>query len=401
MKIFLANLASPANPGDFAILQGSLKLIRSLWRDAEITVSTRAYSERHAYEALRCRVVPSYPNVEGLSTDSLIMKLIGIPKALAFQESFAEEIRQSDLVFLSGGAYFYSNNPILPGFTFLSHLSAISWAKLYKKKIVFLPQSFGPFQSFAAQKMFDDAIQHADLVFYREQISGDWLSKRYPSLSSRFSFMPDLALNITREDLISSQKLVDNEKVLGVTVRPWKWKGQNAAHALSVYSEGLKRIARSHDLNIKIIVHVQDRKKGEGDEAISESLKEMLWSKGMDKAKVVMHKPYFTLSRIAELYSECELVVGMRLHSVLTAFLVGSLGAAIGYQHKAQGVLEQLNLSNLYLGSYADLDAKIFEARVSKILEERSQYQIKIKNALDQARETIHSVFHEKMTRLV
>jgi colanic acid/amylovoran biosynthesis protein len=398
MKLLLANLASPANPGDQAILRGTLKLLREYFKNPEITVSTRAYSEKAVYEALGCRVIPSYPDVECLATDSKWGKISRIPRALADAATFKEAVRQSDLVFLVGGAYFYSYRNFLPGLTFLAHATASHWAKKYGKKVIFMPQSYGPFSSRIARGIFTGAVKNASVVFYREMISGDWLGRGYPKLHSRFVFMPDSALYLEEKDLIHSKPVQSPLKKIGITIRPWPVTAGAEDRYFEALSQSLRRLQEEAALAVRIIVQVQDSKKAEGDEGISRRLYESLGGDAAEgRLELHCRRPYFSLEEIAALYAGCDLLIGMRLHSALLGFIVGCPALVTGYQHKAEGIMQSMGLRELYLGDLGQVNAETLEKNAKRILDQKDAIKRKIADMLRLEREQTREIFKTQM----
>ncbi len=422
MKLVLANLASPANPGDQAILQGALKLLRATFRDPEIFAVTRAYSEKAAYEALGCHAVPNYPDVECLGSDSTLQKLLNIPRALLNPSRLVAAVRQADAVFAMGGAYYYSYRKLAPGLTYLSHFTAIALAKLFGKPVVFLPQSYGPFQSRIAQSLFDWAVHAADFIFYREEITGEWMRKRYPGLAHKYGFMPDLAFNLEHEDVLPQTRLTLSragtalghmEQVLprfqknmpagriGLTIRAWEASDRNQHDYLKALVEALSTLHQKHRMRIRVIVQVQDAKKREGDEWISRELALQLEQRlGKDAVELCTAQPYFKLPGICQLYQQCDFLIGMRLHSALLSFIAGRPAIVAGYQHKAEGILKKLGLDGLYMGAFHQLDAQALQQACENMITNQEMWARKIEMALVNARAEIRRTFTERMRQL-
>lgn len=395
MNILLANLASPANPGDQAIFRGTLKLFRRNYPDASFTVLTRAYSEKAAYEKLGCKAVPSYPNVECLGTDQVWKKIANIPRALLQPGPVAEAVRQSDAVFLIGGAYFYSYRTSLPGLTYLAHFSAIAWARFYKKPVIFLPQSYGPFASPVSQQLFRWAVESADFVFYREHLTGEWLAKNYPAHLKKMGFMPDLALYLSAQDFPAQSESPMNQKAYGVTIRAWKTAQGDAGQYLNRLAPAMVQLYRKHGLKARVIVQVQDPKKGEGDEWISEKLTTAVNELAKDSVCELQTKqPYFSLDEICALYAENRFLIGMRLHSGLLSFIIGRPALITGYQHKAEGILKALSLQDLYLGSFDHLEAPALIRSCEKLLDQDQVWARTIEQSLNHARGQIEEAYN-------
>jgi polysaccharide pyruvyl transferase WcaK-like protein len=401
MKLVVANLASPANPGDQAILRGALKLLRATFQDPEIFAVTRAYSEKTAYEALGCHAVPHYPDVECLASDSPLQKLFNIPRALLNPSKLVAAIKQADVVFTMGGAYYYSYRKLAPGFTYLSHFSAVALAQFFHKPVIFLPQSYGPFQSWIAQSLFDWAVHTADFIFYREEITGEWMRRRYPALAHKYGFMPDLAFNLEHEDVLPRFQKNTPAGRVGLTIRAWEASERNQHDYLKALVEALSRLYQDHHMRIRVIVQVQDPKKGEGDEWISRELALQLEQRlGKDAVELCTAQPYFKLPEICKLYQQCDFLIGMRLHSALLSFIAGRPAMVAGYQHKAEGILKKLGLEGLYMGAFHQLDAPALQRACESMLTHQEMWARKIEMALANARSEIRRTFAERMKQL-
>jgi len=398
-KIVIVNLASPANPGDQAIFLGTLELLKTHFPGVAITVSTRAYSERESYERLGCRVVPTYPNPEPLATDSLSGKLGGLARAFSGGALLREAIRQADLICFAGGAYLYSNKAVMPGIHFMAHLVPLHWAASCGVPVVLLPHSYGPFRSLAAKALFRGALPKASRIFFRERISGEWLWRHFPKLRDKMAFMPDLALYLRRETILPGLPRQDSmRRCLGVTVRPWKEGGKEEGRYIRELARALIWFQQEYDFRIRVIVQVQDPKKGEGDERVSRILeKRLLEQCKTEKIEYFTQRPFFTLPEICKLYDECDFLVGMRLHSTLLSLLMGRPALVTGYQHKAQGIYEALGLKELYLGSFRDIQAEALKMELTKVLTGYEVWKGKMETALSRSREEIAFIFGEKM----
>ncbi len=398
-RVLIANLASPANPGDQAILQGSLKLIRETLNPEKITLVTRAYSQKKAYEDCGCQVVPSYPDVDWLSMDDSWKKVMRIPWALSHPGALWEAVREADYVFLAGGAYFYSYRRGIPGLTYLAHITPVLAALKHHKPVVFLPQSYGPFGSWVSKALFKICLEGARKVFFRENISGDLLQKKFPLLVDKTAYMPDHALYLEKKDLIE-QEAHENKanKILGVTVRPWSVEGSSEDY-IKALAQALSLFAFEQKAIIRIIVQVQDEKKEEGDEAISCHLQRLLLDKGVPESQVQLftQRPYFELKQLCNLYHECDLMISMRLHSALLSFVVDCPVLVIGYQHKAAGILKALGLEDLYLGSYHEVDAARIKMEIDRVWQNPIPVKQRIQKALSLARQQISALFREEV----
>ncbi|MDP3919487.1 MAG: polysaccharide pyruvyl transferase family protein [Candidatus Omnitrophota bacterium] len=399
MKILLANLASPANPGDQAILRGSLKLLREYFSNPDITLVTRAISRRKEYEKLGCDVIASYPDVDEIGMDFGLKKFMALPRVLKSRAPLREAVRRADFVFLAGGGYFYSNKRLFPGLTFYSHFTCINVAKEFGKPVIILPQSFGPAQAQIAKNMVRRGMKEASLVFYRENISGKWLEALCPDLKDRFVAMPDLALYLNPRDILAEDGALEaRDRKVGVTVRPWEVESALLPRYLGSLARALVRLHSQTGRKIRIIVQVQDEKRMEGDEAVSQQLFEtMAVALGQDQVELCTTHPYFDLPEICRLYRDCEFLISMRLHSAILAYLMGRPALVVGYQHKSEGVLQTLDLEHLYLGSFEQLDENAIVLAAEKMMQDQKTLEDKIRTSLDETRDRIRTIFWERM----
>ncbi len=398
-RIVIAGQASPANLGDQAILQGTLKLIRETIAPEKITLVTRAASQKSVFEASGLDVIPSYPDVDRMTMDDSISKVLKIPSALASPGPLIKAVRESDYVFIAGGGYIYSYRKAAPGLTYMSHFAPVFLAKKYKKPVVFLPQSYGPINSCLAKKLLQVSIRNSKKVFYRENISGDFLKKDLASPPAKVVFMPDHALYLKRHDLVGkASEPFWGQKIIGVTIRPWRVAGRDAEDYGKVLGGALAVFARAEKAIVRIIVQVQDEKQNEGDESISRKLEDrLLRNLPREQVQFCTAQPYFSLEELSKLYDGCHLMVAMRLHSALMSFVLGRPALLTGYQYKALGILKAAGLEELYLGDFYDVTEECLLASLRRLWENYHEVKEKIYKAHEVARHQIANAFQEAL----
>jgi colanic acid/amylovoran biosynthesis protein len=398
MRLVLSNLASPANPGDMAILRGTLKLLGERFGRYDAVLSTRYYSQRAAFEALGHSVVPSYPDVEAMDQDSAWNRVTSLPRMFRDPAPLREAVRSADAVLLAGGAYFYSYRRWAPGLTYWSHFTAQLWARRFHKPVIWLPQSFGPFVSRVSRLMFGHALRSADLAFYREPLSGQWIKNNHPRFDRAF-FLPDLALLLQPEDFGVSPDPGPATGRIGVTVRPWGSRSSTETY-LDSLSTVLTELAREGK-KIRIVVQVRADKSTEGDEAVSRQLENRLLKKSpRESVECCSASPRFDLPAIARLYRECDWTISMRLHGALLNFILGRPALVVGYQHKAEGILKSLGLEALYAGAFDEIGPEGLRRCVEKFRRELPEWREAIGSSLRTAREAIRLGFAEKTKRV-
>jgi len=400
-RIVLANLASPGNPGDYAILMGSLKLLREYYRNPSVTLVTRHFSEAQAYNQFDCNVVPSYPNVEHIATDSRLKKIFLLPRTFLERNEMAEAIRHSDIVFLIGGGYFYSYRRFGAGANFLSYCLPVYFAKRFKKPVVLLPQSYGPLESGTAQWLLGRTLSGSDIVFSRELISLDWLKLRYPSFERKYRFMPDLGFLLEPSDLGIEGGAEPRRKTIGVTVRPWHVGGADKNKYIQSMVNALAFIQRQFDAKILIITQVVRPTRGESDKEVSEALARNLTQEiGADNVGLEIREPYFPLSDLCRIYRDCDFLVAMRLHSAILSFVMGCPALVIGYQHKAEGILASTKLQSLYVNSVEKMTSEELRNACSQMEQNLENSRRIIQQTVHRVRNQIRQTFTDTMRNL-
>jgi colanic acid/amylovoran biosynthesis protein len=97
---------------------------------------------------------------------------------------------------------------------------------------------------------------------------------------------------------------------------------------------------------------------------------------------------------LGQLFSACELLVGTRLHSAIIALSFGTPAIAINYEHKSQGIMQQLGLPMLTQPVSALLDGTLVE-HVRSVLRNLDDVVDKSLRAVAAERERASSMIKE------
>ncbi len=115
---------------------------------------------------------------------------IKLPHTALF--SYIAAIKHADIIIGMGGGYL-TTNTTKDYFGLLLTLLPIYIAKIYHKKIVFLPMSFGPFFSVDQQVLSYQALKNTTVIA-RDQITLKALEKLDTTNKINLFYAPDLAL---------------------------------------------------------------------------------------------------------------------------------------------------------------------------------------------------------------
>ena len=263
---------------------------------------------------------------------------------------------ESDLIILGGGGLFQDYWGVPKGVALtashwgISFCSAVAMlAVLYQKPFMIYSVGVGPLHSEEGRMLTRWTFELAGAATVRDQESLALLaSLGVPA--DKVQITPDPALNLEPDARTAAGILqthgVDpiSRPLVGVSIRNWaeteeaeRWKMELAA-ALDEFLEG-------SDAHIVFIPFQVSGHPLENDHAAASIV-----ASQMEKADRVFvlpeaHSPAVT----AGLLSQCQLVVGMRLHSLILAASAGVPSVALVYDPKVQNFMESLGMSDYSL----------------------------------------------------
>jgi polysaccharide pyruvyl transferase WcaK-like protein len=199
--------------------------------------------------------------------------------------------------------------------------SCKSWKK-NNAKVILLPQAFGPFENAVIRKSMKTVVDHADLVFAREQKSYDYLINAAGEQSS-IRLSPDftnLITGVLPDDFDSKNNrfcLVPNYRMIDKTP-----KKQSEAY-LPFMIECAKYLVEKR-IKAFILVH-----EGEKDLKLSEEI-----NKAVHYVLPVIKET--DALKIKGILGACDGTIGSRFHGLVSALSQGVPALATGWSHKYQ-----------------------------------------------------------------
>lgn len=255
--------------------------------------------------------------------------------------------KKADLVVVKGGTFIYTISG-LRGIIFgLRILYPIIISVILKKKIIVAPHSFGPFNNKLMDAIIFYYLRKLDWIYCRENESVDLLKKRKVE---RCSFLPDMAFY--NEGCVRKEKL---DYAVGITARPLEFLQKNKTQVYENYLQSMidfieEITIKYPSIFIKLIPQVIGPDPRE-DDAVS--LK-YIYDKLSDSAKLRTELIKSQLRHPQELitmYSELDILIGTRMHSIIFALLSGVKPIAISYLGpKHRGIMESFKLSEYVTG---------------------------------------------------
>jgi len=317
-RIFEIRKAGFTNKGAAMMLIAATRAIRDVLPDAVVCVApdiTHPYQER-AEQGL-------WHRAELIRYGADLGRVIGVlPKKLRRRYGFIT-LDEVDVVFDAAGFAYSDKWGVEP---------SIELARLAKrlkstgKRLVLLPQAFGPFGSEAIRVAIGEAMEHIDLVFARDAISYKNLVdivgersniRRAPDFTSTLPAIEDAVVRPNGERRIA---LVPNSRMLDKTSPP------EGALYVTLMQRATEKM-RDAGLFPFLLIHEgpDDMHVGERINAGLSTKMEIVWPADPLVAKGII--------------KGCEAVIGSRFHALVSALAQGVPVIGFTWSHKYEALL--------------------------------------------------------------
>lgn len=249
--------------------------------------------------------------------------------------SYIKEIKQADLIVGMGGGYLTTNDKYKDYFGLGLTLLPMYIAKMYKKRLLLLPMSFGPFASEAQKNMAYDAVKDTTIIS-RDHITLSQLQEvdTYNKLTTYYS--PDLALHFKNKEIPLKKKLASDYIVL--TAREWFTEKEKQ----DAYEKSLVKFIDTvwKDFKLKIIFIPMARNVIEDDDnRVAKRIQQQV----TDKKSFSIFAPQ-SLSEVQDALGNAKLAICTRMHSAILSTTVHTPFIAIGYGHKTLGFVKSFGI---------------------------------------------------------
>lgn len=287
------------------------------------------------------------PRLMILSKSKLIAKIGGA--ILSDKEkAIINEYYKFDVIVYKGGGFIHSYGKISDIYVFIYQLYYAIFAKRNNKKVIFLPNSFGPFKNSLARKIYINIMNKTDLITVRENISKE---QNDNILKNQSFYYPDLGFFIYKNQNFDFYKYLNQNNILydksnkniGVTVRPYNFSGhKNKDELYTKYIKSVSKFIENYqgNYNIFLIAQTMGPSDHENDELAIEEVQKCL------KNKVsVISDIELNANDLVSIYGHMDYIIGTRFHSVIFAFTQCVPCIAISYGgNKGEGIMKDFSL---------------------------------------------------------
>jgi polysaccharide pyruvyl transferase CsaB len=233
-------------------------------------------------------------------------------------------------LFISGGGNLIQDTTSARSLYY--YLGLIWIAKKLKKRVMIYANGIGPLKRIINRKITSVILDKTDRITLRDNISLEELDSLKVS-RDKVSITADPALVLQPADITTVNKILEKEnintdkKLIGFSIRKYK-KHDNTVEIISKIAD---YIIEEYDA-VPVFIPMQRSK----DLAILESIEDRMKGKG------IIIKTDYGVREILGIISRMELIIGMRLHSIIYATSLGIPSIGLIYEPKVEGYLRYI-----------------------------------------------------------
>ena len=313
-----------------------------------------------------------------------LLLILFLPKEAMFNFWFSDNgMRQSfklfldtDAVVVKGGGFVHTYGKIEDLYYLWFNFYYLILAKRLSKKIIILPNSFGPIKGVLNKIFIKKIIDISDLVYSREDISKNVLTNIG---CKNINVAYDLGYYIRPSNTFSSKEkentfneIDETKNNIAITVRPYRFP--NSLEPLIAYQNYINAIAsfceKHPNYTFYFVVQVDGPSAHESDIiAINDVI-----SKLSENVKYKVINLDFNCLEITKLYSKFKFVIGTRFHSIIFSQTVNIPGIAIAYGgNKTQGIMDKIGLGH-YVVKIEDINVDKLDALFLDLVKGKDKY---------------------------
>jgi colanic acid/amylovoran biosynthesis protein len=256
-------------------------------------------------------------------------------------------------------------------------------AKALGKKVVFLPNSYGPFIGLTVKQQVRTVFNQLDLVYARENVSsqslGELLEKKIP-VEMDLGFFLEKGSQEEALKILEKYNLTTEDKIVGVTIRPWRFPGLSNPEGLyKKYIDSVVDLTK-HMLSKGYKVALCNQSLGPNShEDDRNAIKDLL--KKVQDPNIIWINENLPCDTLKALYSNFYFFIGTRFHSIIFSLTSLVPSIAIGYGgNKALGIMGDFNLDD-YVVQIQDVQSDLLITMFDKAISEYDN----IKSQLNQS----------------
>ncbi|WP_312172721.1 polysaccharide pyruvyl transferase family protein [Chryseobacterium sp.] len=294
-----------------------------------------------------------------------------------------QQFHKAKTIFVKGGGFIHAYGEKTAPYLMWYFLFYVRLAKALGKKVVFLPNSYGPFIGLTVEKQVRSVFGQLDLVYARENVSaqslGQLMGKKIP-VEMDLGFFLEKGSQEEAVKILEKYNLSKEDKIVGVTIRPWRFPGLSNPEAL--YKKYINSVAdlTRHLLAKGYKVALCNQSLGPNSHEDDRNAIRDLLAQVQDP-NVVWINENLSCDILKAVYSNFYFFIGTRFHSIIFSLTSLVPSIAIGYGgNKAKGIMGDFRLDD-YVVQIQDVESDLLINMFDKAISEYDN----IKNQLNQS----------------
>jgi polysaccharide pyruvyl transferase CsaB len=336
-KMLLAGYYGFGNLGDEAILEMTLKQILEITDRENITVlSGNKTVTRKKY------------NVNTIDRYNVLSILCAL--------------KHSDVLIFGGGSLLQD---VTSKRSIYYYLFLIRLAKLMKNKIVMLSQGIGPIINERSKKAVQSTLPLVDYITVRDNYSKEFLESIGVDEKKIF-LSTDPVINIRKDSDLEDEK--QGAKKICFSLR--NWKDSDVSHKISMVAK--KLIDNGMECHFIPFYYKEDLQ-------LIDQVEEILGN------KAVYYKEKLSTGNAFEIIKTMDVMVGVRLHSLIFAAAANVPIVAVSYDHKVDHFVNSVNMK--IACTIDDIDENIVYNEIINKINNEDEEKEKLLKSVEKLRE--------------
>ncbi|SDK96269.1 polysaccharide pyruvyl transferase CsaB [Natronincola ferrireducens] len=338
-NIFLFGYYGFDNTGDEAILEAIIEQIRKAKPDARLTALS--YNAKDTEKKHK---------ISAVSRNHF--------------KDVIKAIKEADVVISGGGSILQD---VTSSRSLLYYLAIIFAAKQMGKKVMFYGNGFGPIKRYVNKKFVQYIINQVDAITVRDYQSKEFM--QYLGVKKDIIVTADVALGLEAisedkiREIVLKEEMDLDKKWIGISARDWKGQ-KNYKETIAQTADYL--MGRNYEV---VFIPMQFPSDVHTSIEIAGMMK--------NQPKIITQK--YTPREIIGLLSKLNLLIGMRLHSLIFSAIAEVPMVGLEYDTKIKNFLKLVNQKNG--GDVENLDMIHLWATIDAVLEHREDYIQQLKEA--------------------
>lgn len=240
-------------------------------------------------------------------------------------------IYSSDMLISGGGSLLQD---ITSTRSILYYLSLINIAKMFNKPVIVYANGIGPINKRINRSLTKKVLNKVELITLRDFNSKKTLEEIGVHSKMVVTSDPVFTLEPSNRDKINSifeeERIPTDKQLIGISVRNWK----NSNNLIDVVSKTIEYIDSSYDVNTVLIpMHYPE------DLEISMEI-----AKKSNSSNCYVIKNKYGVEDMMGIINKLELIIAMRLHSLIYAATQAVPMIGLVYDPKVDGLLEMIDI---------------------------------------------------------